>query len=45
METMKALGQLGKGDTKTGALSFRFGNGISMDHGFLEDCDRIRHPY
>jgi len=45
MKTMKALGQLGKGHTESGALSFGFGNSISMDHGFLEDCDRIRHPY
>jgi hypothetical protein len=45
MKTMKALGQLGKGDTETGALSFRFGNGISMDSGFFEHCDSIRHPY
>lgn len=45
METMKALGQLGKGDTETGASAFFCGNGISMNGGFFEDCDRIRHPY
>ena len=39
MESMESCGQLGKGDTKTGALSFGFGNGISMDGGFFEDCD------
>jgi hypothetical protein len=45
METMKALGQLGKGHTKTGALSFGFGNGISMNGGFFEHSNSNRHPY
>jgi hypothetical protein len=45
METMKALGQLGKGDTKTGASTFFCGNSGSINGGFFEDCDSIRHPY
>jgi hypothetical protein len=45
MEAMESCGQLGKGYTKAGASAFGFGNGISMDSGFFEHSDSIRHPY
>ena len=44
MEAMESCGQLGKGDTKAGASAFGFGNGISMNHGFFEHCDRVFTP-
>ena len=45
MEAVFACGQLGKGDTKTGASAFFCGNGISMNGRFFEHSDSIRHPY
>jgi len=45
VEAMKAFWQLGKGDTESGALSFGFGNGYSLNGWFFEYCCSIRHPY
>jgi hypothetical protein len=45
MEAMKALRQLGKGDTEFGALSFGFGNSYSLDGWFFEYSHGVRHPY
>jgi hypothetical protein len=36
MEAMFACGQLGKGDTESGASAFGFGNGYSLDGWFFE---------
>jgi hypothetical protein len=45
VEAMKSFGQLGKDNTESGASTFGFCNGYSLDGWFFEYSHGVRHPY